>query len=50
MTKSAVSHQLALLRASKLITYEKEGKEVYYKLADEHIKTIVETAFDHVTE
>lgn len=50
MTKSAVSHQLALLRAAKLITYEKEGKEVYYKLADEHIKIIVETAFDHVTE
>ncbi|MBR6072090.1 MAG: winged helix-turn-helix transcriptional regulator [Acholeplasmatales bacterium] len=50
MTKSAVSHQLALLRQARLINSKKEGKEVYYTLADDHIKTVVETAFDHVTE
>lgn len=50
MTKSAVSHQLALLRQARLITNKKEGKEVYYSLADEHIKIVVETALEHVTE
>ena len=50
MTKSAVSHQLALLRQARLISSKKEGKEVYYSLQDDHIKTVVETAFEHVTE
>ena len=50
MTKSAVSHQLALLRQVKLISSKKEGKEVFYSLKDDHIKTVVETAFEHVTE
>ncbi len=50
MTKSAVSHQLALLRQARLISSKKEGKEVYYSLEDDHIKTVVETAFEHVTE
>ena len=50
MTKSAISHQLALLRQARLVSYEKSGKEVYYKLADDHIKTVVEMAYEHVTE
>ena len=50
MTKSAVSHQLALLRQARLISSKKEGKEVFYSLQDDHIKTVVETAFEHVTE
>ena len=50
MTKSAVSHQLALLRQARLISSKKEGKEVFYTLQDDHIKTVVETAFEHVTE
>ena len=50
MTKSAVSHQLALLRQARLISSKKDGKEVFYSLQDDHIKTVVETAFEHVTE
>ena len=50
MTNSAVSHQLALLRQARLISSKKEGKEVYYSLQDDHIKTVVETAFEHVNE
>jgi ArsR family transcriptional regulator len=37
MTKSAISHQLKLLRLSNLVKYEKQGKVVYYSLADDHV-------------
>ncbi|MCR5113422.1 MAG: metalloregulator ArsR/SmtB family transcription factor [Acholeplasmatales bacterium] len=50
MTKSAISHQLALLRQARLVSYDKVGKEVYYKLADDHIKIVIEMAYEHVTE
>ena len=50
MTKSAVSHQLALLRTARLIKNRKVGKEVYYSLADEHVKVLIEAAFEHVNE
>ena len=50
MTKYAVSHQLAILWKSRLVRNEKKGKEVYYKLADEHVETVVKMAFEHVSE
>ena len=50
MTKSAVSHQLKVLRVAKLVKPEKEGKNVYYSLDDAHIKTILEMALEHVIE
>jgi len=50
MTKSAISHQLRILRQSKLVKARKSGKEVFYSLADEHVKTIFQMAIDHVTE
>jgi ArsR family transcriptional regulator len=50
MTKSEVSHQLALLRTARLIKKRKVGKEVYYSLADEHVKVLIEAAFEHVNE
>ncbi len=50
MSKSAVSHQLALLRAARLVKYRKEGKEVYYSLDDDHIKLLVNAAWEHVNE
>lgn len=50
MTKSAVSHQLALLRSARLIKNHKVGKEVYYSLADDHVKILIESAFEHVNE
>jgi len=50
MTKSAISHQLKVLRESNLIDFRKEGKLVYYFLADGHVKDVFETAIEHVTE
>ena len=50
MTKSAVSHQLKILRTAKLVKAEKRGKNVYYSLADEHVKVVLEMALDHVRE
>lgn len=50
MTKSAVSHQLALLKAARLIKNHKVGKEVFYSLADDHVKILIEAAFEHVNE
>lgn len=50
MTKSAISHQLKSLRLSNLVKYRKEGKVVYYSLADDHVKTILDQGFIHVHE
>lgn len=49
-TKSAVSHQLKYLKEQNLIVSEKVGKEVFYKLADEHITQIFEIALEHISE
>ena len=48
-TKSAVSHQLKILRTANLVRYRRSGKEVYYKLSDNHIIQIFETAICHIT-
>ncbi len=50
MTKSAVSHQLKILRQSDLVKYKKSGKNVIYSLADEHVRDIIEKALEHVKE
>ena len=50
MTKSAISHQLRVLKQSKLVTYRKDGKVVYYSLADDHVKTIFDQGLLHVCE
>ena len=50
MTKSAVSHQLKILRQSDLITYRKSGKNVFYTLADDHVRDIIEKALEHTKE
>jgi ArsR family transcriptional regulator len=50
MTKSAISHQLRALRLANLVRYEKRGKEVYYSLADSHVKDIFEKGFEHIHE
>ena len=50
MTKSAISHQLKSLRLSNLVKYDKRGKEVYYSLADDHVKDIFEKGFEHIHE
>ena len=50
MTKSAVSHQLKILRSAKLVKAEKRGKNVFYALSDNHVRTVLEMALDHVRE
>ena len=50
MTTSAVSHQLRLLKQSKLVRYRREGRMAYYMLADDHVKTIIGMAKEHIEE
>ncbi len=50
MTKSAVSHQLKILRQNDLVVYKKSGKNVFYSLSDEHVGSIIETALAHIKE
>jgi len=47
---SAVSHQLRLLRGQRLVKYRRQGKMVYYSLADEHINNIIAAALEHAEE
>ena len=50
MNQSAISHQLKILRSSKLIKARRDGKMMLYSLADEHVKTIIAMGMDHVEE
>ena len=50
MSQSAVSHQLRILRQSKLVKARKSGKEVYYSLSDEHVEMIIKMGKEHVME
>lgn len=50
MTQSAISHQLRILKQSKLIKSRRDGKSIFYSLADEHVKTIIAQGMDHVLE
>lgn len=50
MTQSAISHQLRVLKQARLVKYRREGKTVFYSLADKHIQTIFDQAFEHIME
>lgn len=50
MTKSAVSHQLRILRQAKLVKGRRSGKEVYYSLDDDHVAKIMTLAVEHAQE
>ena len=50
MTQSAISHQLKILKSSHLVSNRREGKTVYYALADDHVRTIVTQGWEHLTE
>jgi len=50
MTQSAISHQLRVLKQSKLVKHRKEGKIVFYSLKDEHVKQIFEMGLAHISE
>ena len=50
MTQSAISHQLRALKNARLVKSRRDGKTVFYSLADEHVKTILDQGIEHVTE
>ena len=50
MTQSAISHQLKVLKSNNLITNRREGKTIYYFLADDHVRTIVAMGYEHLTD
>ena len=50
MSQSAISHQLKYLKNSNLVKSERNGKSIYYSLADDHIKTIFKTGLEHIKE
>jgi DNA-binding transcriptional ArsR family regulator len=50
MTKSAISHQLAELRRADLVRTRREGRNVYYSLADDHVRDVFEKGMEHILE
>lgn len=50
MTQSAISHQLRTLKQSKLVKSRRDGKQVFYSLADEHVRMIIDQGLEHVEE
>ncbi len=50
MTQSAVSHQLKILKQAKLVSSRREGKSVFYSLADDHVRTIIGQGLEHIEE
>ena len=50
MTQSAISHQLQVLKKSKLVKYRRQGKTVFYSLADDHVAAILGQGMEHVNE
>ncbi|MBR0508339.1 MAG: helix-turn-helix transcriptional regulator [Clostridia bacterium] len=50
MTKSAISHQLKALRMSNLVRFRREGQNVFYALADEHVEKILDLGLEHLRE
>lgn len=50
MTQSAISHQLKVLKTSKLVGCRREGKTIFYFLADGHVRSIIGQGFEHLTE
>ena len=50
MTQSAISHQLRLLKQFKLVKNRRDGKTVYYSLADDHVRSIIGQGMEHIQE
>ena len=50
MTDSAVSHQLKVLKDNKLIKFRREGKSIFYSLADDHVISILSQGLEHILE
>lgn len=50
MTQSAVSHQLRILKQNKLVKSRREGKSIFYSLADGHVRAIIDQGLEHIEE
>ena len=50
MTQSAISHQLSVLKKNSLVSSRREGKTVIYALADDHVRSIIDQGYEHITE
>ena len=50
MTQSAISHQLRVLKQARLVRSYREGKQIYYFLADDHVRTILGQGMEHISE
>ena len=50
MTQSAISHQLRVLKQMSLVKFRRDGKTIFYSLADSHVETIMNQGLEHVTE
>ena len=50
LSQSAISHQLRILKQMYLIKFRREGKNILYSLADDHVKTILQMGLEHVLE
>lgn len=50
LSQSAVSHQLRVLKASKLVKFRRDGKTVFYSLDDDHVRTMIALGMEHVEE
>lgn len=50
VSQSAISHQLRILKSSKLVKYRKEGNLIFYSLADDHVEKIFKIGCEHINE
>lgn len=50
MTQSAISHQLRILKQNKLVKSRREGKSIFYSLADNHVRTVINQGLEHIEE
>lgn len=50
MTQSAISHQLKILKQSRLVKSRREGKSIFYSLADDHVRTMIAQGREHIEE
>ena len=50
MSQTAISHQLRVLKQSHLVRCRRDGKQMYYSLSDDHVKTIIESGLEHIEE
>lgn len=50
VSQSAVSHQLRILKGARLVKYRRDGKTVYYTLADDHVREIIGCGMEHISE